>query len=250
MMIWLQILNVAALIGTLVVNALAVTLPINGKTTGELSDNIPVLFTPSGYVFSIWGLIYLTLIGFAIYQILPARRDGELVKRIGGWFIASCVFNGAWIFLWHHERVGLSVPVMLGLLVSLLMVYLRLGIGVRPASPGEKLLVHLPFSLYLGWISVATVANVSAALYVAKWGGIGLPPELWTIVMLVIGAALGTLMILRRGEIAYPLVIGWAFLGILARHASSPILAVPAGILVIAILGVLGMNIARGAAGA
>ena len=245
-MVWLQILNIVALICTLVVNALAVTLPLNGKSTGELSDNIPVLFTPSGYVFSIWSLIYLGLIVFAIYQILPARRDGELVNRIGWWFIASCVFNCAWIFLWHYERVILSVPVMLGILVSLIMVYLRLGIGVRTAPTGEKLLVHLPFSIYLGWISVATVANVSAALYVVNWNGFGLSEEVWTIVMLVVGAALGILMILRRGEVAYPLVIVWAFLGILVRHIARPVLAAPAGIMVVVLLAVMGMQVARG----
>lgn len=227
-----QILNVVGLVIMLVVNILANALPINNITTGAVSDGIPSLFTPAGYVFSIWGIIYLALIGFGVYQALPSQKDNPRLERIGLWFFISSLFNSAWIFAWHYGQFALSVILMLGLLVSLLLTYLRAGIvnrtrlndsnKSRAARIAEYIFIDLPFGIYLGWISVATIANISSLLVVLGWGGFGLSASVWTIIMLVIGAILGILMTLLRHEVAYPLVIIWAFLGIYVSRVDQP----------------------------
>ena len=236
-----QILIWVALIATLVVNGLANSLPLNGRTTGEISDSFPVLFTPAGYVFSIWGLIYLLLIGFAIFQTLPSQRDNPRLQRIGNWFVASAFFNSAWIFLWHYELFPLTLLAMLALLGSLLVIYLRLDIGSSRVTPVESVLVNLPFSIYLGWISVATIANFSVVLYDLGWNGWGIRPEIWTVILLFVATALGAAMIRLRHEVAYPLVLVWAFLGIAVRQADTPPVAA-ASILASGILLVLLMS--------
>lgn len=213
-----RLINALTLAGMLVVNALANALPLNGKNTGEISDSYPVLFTPAGYVFSIWGLIYIALIGFAVFQALPAQRANERINRIGGWFALSNVMNMAWLFAWHWEVLWLSVVFMLGLLACLLVIYTRLEIGLHArTSPMEQTMVDFPFSLYLGWISVATIANVSAALYASGWNGFGLAPQVWTVIMIIVAAVLGLLMIQRRNALAYPAVLIWALIGIRVR---------------------------------
>ncbi|KPL73142.1 hypothetical protein AC812_15215 [Bellilinea caldifistulae] len=222
-------LNLITLVFTIVVNTLANALPINNRTTGEISDSYPVLFTPAGYVFAIWGLIYLSLLGFGIYQLLPSQQKNSHIDRIGGWFIAANLFNGAWIFAWHYGLIPLSMLVMLGLLISLLAIYLRLGIGVQEASPADRSLIHFPFSLYLGWISVATIANASVLLYTLNWDGFGIAPEVWTGVVIVIGGLLAIAMIHYRNAITYPLVIVWAFSGILFKAGGSEQIANIAG---------------------
>ncbi|MBN1584327.1 MAG: tryptophan-rich sensory protein [Anaerolineae bacterium] len=236
MMKILTILNVIALLATLAVNGLANTLPLNGKNTGAISDGIPSLFTPAGYVFAIWGLIYLGLAAYAVYQVLPVKRDKSFVARIGYWFIISSIFNIVWLFLWHYEQFFLSLLAMVGLLGSLLILYVRLGIGRGASSIGDRLLVHLPFSIYLGWISVATIANVSTVLVVLGWNGFGLSPALWTAIMVVIAAVLGIVMSWQRKEIAYPLVIVWALIGIANKQAGVATITIPVWISVGALL--------------
>ena len=220
-----QVLNWIGLAIVLAVNGLANALPLNGKTTGEISDNIPTLFTPAGYVFSIWSVIYLGLLAFALYQGRRSQATAEFQERIGYWFFVSCIFNSAWIVAWHYEQFPLSLAIMLGLLVSLLAIYLRLDIGRRSVSAGENRAVHLPFSIYLGWISVATIANVSTVLYQWGWTGGALGPEVWTAIMVVIAGVLGIAMIVLRHEIGYPLVIVWALVGIWVARRATPLVA-------------------------
>lgn len=242
-------LNLLALFATVAVNGLANGLPINGVTTGEVSDSFPVLFTPAGYVFAIWGLIYLLLTGFAIYQVLPAQQNNPRLERIGYWFVASSFFNSIWIFLWHYGQFLLTMVAMLGLLISLVVIYLRLGIGShRQSSWTEKLLVDLPFSVYLGWISVATVANASVMLYDLGWNGGPIGPQFWTVAVLLVAAGLGIAMILRRGEVAYPLVLAWAFVGITVNQGETPLVAWTALLAAGALLILLVFNRLRGGA--
>jgi hypothetical protein len=179
-------------------------------------------------VFLIWNVIYLALLGFAYYQDRRAQASADFQHRIGYWFVASCVFNVAWIFAWHYEQFLLSLLLMLSLLASLLAIYLRLGIGRRTVPAEERRWVHLPFSIYLGWITVATVANVSVVLYKLGWNGQPLGPEVWTAVVMLVAAGLGIAMILLREEIAYPLVIIWALVGIAVARAAMPAIAVTA----------------------
>lgn len=219
----LRILNFIALIATITINGLANTLPINGMLTGEVSDSFLALFTPAGYVFAIWGLIYLALTAFAVYQILPSQKENSRIERIGIWFILANLFNGAWIFAWHYLQFVLSLVFMLGLLVSLIAIYLRLGIGISKTNPKDRWFLEVPFSIYLGWISVATIANVSVVLLDLNWTGFGVSETVWTIIMLVIGTILGLLITYLRSEVFYTLVLIWAFIGI-TQNGSGDVL--------------------------
>jgi benzodiazapine receptor len=223
-----QMANILALIATVVLNGLANALPLNGQTTGEISNRFQVYFVPAGYVFSIWGLIYLALGAFAVYQALPAQRENPRLRRIGYLFALSCVANGVWLFLWHYELFALTVVAMVGLLLSLIGIYLRLGIGRAQVSAAERWLVHVPFSIYLGWITVATIANVTSLLDYLNWDGWGIRPEVWAGTMLVAGAAIASAVGLTRSDIAYMLVIVWAFVGIAVKHADTPVVATTA----------------------
>ena len=215
-----RILNFVSVLVTITVNGLANALPLNGQNTGEISNRFPVLFTPAGYVFSIWGVIYLGLLAFGIYQLLPSQKNNLRLEKLGYWFVLSNVFNSAWIFAWHFNLFPLSLVIMLGLLVSLVVIYLRLQIGISPVSTREMWLVNIPFSIYLGWISVATIANFSVVLYNAGWDGSGFAAA-WTILVLAVGVALGIAMIFLRNEVAFPAVLVWAFAGIWQKQSSA-----------------------------
>jgi translocator protein len=226
---------ILSLILVLVVNTLANTLPINGVTTGEVSDQFPILFVPAGYVFSIWGLIYAALIAFIIYSVTPKGLANEKIDSIAWWFVASNVFNTAWIFLWHYMQFTLTLVPIFGLLISLIAIYLKLRISIQKRSITETLLVSAPFGIYLGWATVAVVANVSQALYNLGWNGAPLTPPIWTVIMLGVASLLGVLMIFLRHEVTYPLVLVWAFVGIWVKHGETPLVATTALILAIAL---------------
>ena len=223
-----RLIMILSLVLTLVVNVLANALPINGLTTGEISDRFPILFVPAGYVFSIWGLIYLALIGFAIYIITPKGRQDTKVDAIAWWFVAANLFNTAWILLWHYLQFTLTLIPIFGLLISLSAIYLILGIGSAKRKLVQKLVVELPFSIYMGWATVAVVANVSQALYFNGWRGGPLSEPLWAFIMLLVASLLGVLMIFLRKEVAYPLVLTWAFVGIWIKQSGEPLVAVTA----------------------
>ncbi|PDW01433.1 TspO/MBR family protein [Candidatus Chloroploca asiatica] len=212
----------AALAGTLTVNVLANTLPINGQTTGEISDKFPILITPPGYVFGIWGVIYTGLLSYAVYQALPSNRDKERLKRIAWPFILSCAANASWIVLWHYNQLGISLGVIIGLLLALITIDRRLGKATEMPL-ADRLLVRLPFSIYLGWASVATIVNAAVVLYDAEWNGMGLSPEVWTAGTLGVGAGLGAAMGVREQDVAFPLVLAWAFSGIARKQAETPL---------------------------
>ncbi|MBE0637872.1 MAG: hypothetical protein IH598_05080 [Bacteroidales bacterium] len=240
-----QILNIVGLVAMIAVNYLANTLPIGGRTTGEVSAGFRSLFTPAGFTFSIWGIIYLLLIAFSIYQSKGIFSDSNLKQnrflyRIDSWFFISCIANMAWLFAWHHQVIWLSVVFMAILLGSLIMIYLNLGAGKRIISRAEHFLVHVPFSVYLGWITVATIANVSIFLVRINWDKFGFSDELWTVVMISIATAVGIYILLLRKDFFYSIVIVWAFLGIISKRLTDEaesmepiILTAGAGILMI-----------------
>ncbi len=221
-----SLLNLLGFLGTIVVNGLANALPINNRTTGELSDLYPNLFVPAGLTFSIWGIIYLLLAIFVVYQLIPSvRRDsqrGVFIRRIGLLFFVSCLANVAWIFAWHYEIVPLSLVIMLVLLGLLMAIYLRLQVGRPDVNMAERYLVHLPFSVYLGWITIATVANVTALLVDIGWGTFGLGEQFWAVVVIVVGIAIALSVLLSRRDIYFCLVVDWALLGILLKRLSLP----------------------------
>lgn len=230
-----QSANVIALLATVIINALANSLPLNGKTTGEISDRFEVYFVPAGYVFIIWGVIYLGLVAFAFYQALPAQRENPRLRRVGYFFVWSCLANVVWLFLWHYEVFGLTVVAMLALLLSLIVIYLRLEIGRQQVSRAETFLLNVPFSIYLGWISVATIANATSLLDYLNWDGWGLRPEVWFMIMMAAAVAIGAGMALTRNDAAYLLVFMWAFSGIAVKHAATTSVATTAWVATIAI---------------
>jgi len=237
-----QIVNVLATLLVIVVNVLANALPLNGQNTGEISDRFAIYFVPAGYVFSIWGLIYLGLIAFAVYQALPSQRENRTMQRIGYLYALSCVANTAWIFLWHYNVFSLTIVAMAILLLSLIAIYLRLGIGRAAVSNAVKWCVHIPFSLYLGWITVATIANATQVLYYWGWNGAPLSPQVWAVIMLIVGAAVASLVGITRGDIAYILVIIWAYVGIAVKFPDEPAIAITAIIAAI----VVALSLVRG----
>jgi hypothetical protein len=236
-----RILIIGTLALTLVVNFLANALPLNGLSTGEISDSFPILFVPAGYVFSIWGLIYLALAAFAIYSVTKRGMADERVDAVAGWVAAANLFNLVWIFLWHYLQFPLTLIAILGLLVSLIAIYLKLGVGKGKRDWQSKLLVDTPFSIYLGWATVAVVANVSQVLYYLGWRGAPLSEPIWAAILLGVASLLGLLMIFLRKEVAYPLVLVWAFVGIWVKQAATPLVATTALVGAI-LLGVLALG--------
>jgi disulfide bond formation protein DsbB len=218
----LQIFIAISFIGTVVVNALANTVPIGGKETGELSDLYPNLFVPAGLTFSIWGLIYILLGAFTVFQmrdIFSRKKKNMPFLRVSGpLFILASAANIGWIFAWHYQKVLLSLLIMLVLLGSLLAIYVRLNIGRGKISRAEKAFVHVPFSVYIGWISVATVANITAFLVHVGWNRFGLSEVFWTVLVVVVVAVITLLMLSFRNDIGYGLVILWAFAGIMIKR--------------------------------
>jgi benzodiazapine receptor len=217
------ILSVAA---TIVINILANALPLNGLNTGEISDRFQVYFVPAGYVFSIWGLIYIGLIAYAVFQVLPSQRENPRLRATGYLVALSGLANIAWIFLWHYEYFAWTLVAMISLLILLIAIYLRLGIGKTKVSTAENWAVRVPFSVYLGWITVATAANITDVLYYLKWGGLGISPEVWFLIVLAAVIVISGLVSLTRRDIAYNLVILWALVGIAVKHSSITLVMV------------------------
>lgn len=217
--------NLAGFLATVIVNALANTLPINNKTTAELSDQYPNLFVPAGLTFSIWGLIYILLAVFVIYNFVVAFNKGAdnriAFEKIGFLFFIASILNIGWIFAWHFELVSISLVFMLLLFGSLLSIYLKLGIGKKGTSNKEKYMIHLPFSIYLGWITIATIANVTALLVNMGWNGFGLSEEFWTVLVIVVGILIALFMLMRRRDVFYCVVIVWALLGIALKRLAD-----------------------------
>ncbi|WP_138752480.1 tryptophan-rich sensory protein [Paenibacillus sinopodophylli] len=227
----LRWLNVIGLAAVLIVNALAQWLPINGKTTGELSAKYPVLITPAPYAFSIWSVIYLLLIGFVFYQLTPKGTNSKIVQSIGPWFLISCLLNIAWILVWHYEKLGSSVFVMLALLLSLISIYTAVRKRKQSPTSGERFLVRLPFSIYLGWISNATIVNITVALSATNWNGFGLSDDIWTVILLVIATLLAVTIGFAYLDPAFILVFVWSFIAIAVKDGQQADVTVAAFIL-------------------
>lgn len=225
---------------TLVVNYLANGLPINGQTTGDVTRRFEVFFVPAGYVFSIWSLIYLGLIAYTGYLIVAAvknRADGGAARAIAPWYLLTAVANCCWLFAWHHNQFPLSMLLMVVLLGALIVIY-RLQATHPATSTAELWAVHIPFRVYLGWISVATIANATITLDDAGWSGFGLSEPTWGVIMVAVATALGVVMSLRHNDIAYALVIIWALVGIAVRlsETTSVLTASLAGAALLALL--------------
>ena len=210
----LRIANLVSYIVVVAANILANVLPFNDITTNEISDSVPTLVTPSGFTFSIWGVIYIGLLSFIIYQLLPAQRDNEHINKIGWWFVISSIANVLWLLLWHYLQFPLTVVVMLILLGSLLMIYLRLEIGAKSVKRSDFWFVNVPFSIYLAWICVATVANISILLTDLGWDGFGIPQSQWAAVVIGLLVVITLIILIKRRDFAFAAVVVWALVGI------------------------------------
>jgi len=214
----IKVLVVITFLVMVIVNALADILPINGVGTGQVSDLYKNLFAPTGYTFIIWGLIYLLLAGYSFYQIKRNVSNSSLLDRIGFYFIISSITNTFWIFAWHYYRILTSMLLMIIILVCLIMIVRE--ISKTKLAPKEKIFIKLPFSIYFGWITVATIANATALLVSLGWNGFGISETVWTVAVIIIGLIIGAAVILKNRDIAYGLVIIWAYAGILVKHVS------------------------------
>jgi hypothetical protein len=221
----LAILNVIGFLGTITVNGLANALPLNNRSTGELSDQYPNLFVPAGITFSIWGIIYVLLAVFVVYGLVVATRKDTVrsafLEKIGVLFFISCLANIGWIFAWHYEVIPLSFVLMLVLLGCLIAIYLRLRVGKSEAAVGERYLVHLPFSVYMGWITIATIANVTALLVYVNWNAFGIGEQVWAVAVIAVGIAISLVILRERRDIFYCLVVDWALLGIWIKRVAD-----------------------------
>jgi hypothetical protein len=216
-----QIAVVVVTLATIAINVLADALPINGLNTGKISDGFHVYFVPAGYVFAIWGIIYLGLLAYTVYQALPSQKDNPRLQSTGWWVVLGGLANTAWIFLWHYLQFVATLGAMLILLATLIIVYLRLGIGRTKVSAGETWAVRVPFSIYLGWITVATVANVSDVLDFVGWNRFGISDATWMVIVLGAVLVITGLMNFLRRDVAYALVILWALAGIGAKFPAE-----------------------------
>ena len=224
----LKWLNVVAFVAVVAVNSLAgSTTLIGGQDTAAVSDRYFTLITPAGYTFAIWGIIYFLLGVFVVFQALPSDQ-GKTARKVGWFFILGAVLNIAWLFLWQYEHLTASVVLMFLLFASLLMIYLRLGIGKSKVPLCEKLTVHVPFSVYFGWITIAAIANVSTALVSVGWDGFGIPAETWAILVIVIALLITSLVVFTKTDFAYGLVIIWALVGISVNGSGNETVALVA----------------------
>ena len=240
-----QYTNLITAILALTVNVLATTLPLNGQYTGEISDRFRVLFVPAGYVFAIWGVIYLGWIAFIIFQFQASQKESARLRRLGYLFAMSNIANAVWLFCWHYNLFGLSVLVMLMLLGLLIASYLRLDVNRASVTRVEYWSVDVLFSVYLGWITVATVANISDWLYLVEWNGFGIPAPTWAVIMLAVASLLGLAMALTRRDAGYLSVLVWAFIGIAVKQAPVPMVAVSAWVAAIFMLGLAIFSLMR-----
>jgi hypothetical protein len=222
--VFIKIFTIITFIAMVVVNFLANSLPINNRSTGTISDAYPNLFAPAGLTFSIWGLIYLLLAGYVLYQFMPfkekrSQKKELLLKKINILFIATSIANISWIFAWHYDIIGLSVVIMAVLLI--LLIKIADIIRVEKMTTLEKIFISTPFSIYFGWITVAAIANITIFLVSIGWNGFGIADFIWTSIILLIGSLIGILRMHKDKNIAYGLVLIWAYLGILFKHLSS-----------------------------
>jgi hypothetical protein len=205
----IKYINLILFAGMIVMNYLATALPLNNKTTGELSDSFPNLFVPAGITFSIWGIIYLLLIIYCVIQFTGSNQ--AIIYSISWLFGLSCILNALWIVTWHYGKLPLSLLVMLGMLVSL--IYINILIKDLPFG-----LIKASFGIYLGWICIATIANVTALLVHYNWNGLGISEELWTILMIAIGAIIASITLYRLNNPFIGLSVIWAFTGIIIKR--------------------------------
>jgi len=237
----LAIATVIAIIATLLVNTLSNLFPPGGQNVGEIANTLlsGVLITPANYAFIIWGLIYIGLIAYGIYQLQPTQQRDPNFWRINKLLIVACVAQIVWIFCFTLKLFALSIIPMLVILLSLLNIYRNLGIGEKRSSWQQRWLVQIPFSVYTAWISVATIVNIASALYIAGWDGWGLSDAMWTAIMLFVGGLVAGIIALMLKDVPFVLVFAWAYGAIALRHTDTPTIWITAVVVTLLLLGLV-----------
>jgi len=227
-----QVTTLAAIIGSIVINTISNFFPADGVDIATLSDRLfpSVQILPANYAFAIWAPIYLGLIAFGIYQAQPAQRYNPSLQRGGYLLVFACIAQCVWIYLFLTRLFPLSVVAMLGILVPLIVLYQRLEISQHHVSPTEQWFIQIPISIYLGWITVATVVNAALALYSINWDGWGITPAIWAVIAIIVATGIGTQVTIKHHDPAYMLVIVWALIAIGIRHRDMPLITVTAAI--------------------
>ena len=235
-----QVTTLVAVLGSIAINTISNVFPLNGVSVGELSNTLfaAVQIIPANYAFAIWGLVYLGLIALGIYQLQPSQRENPRLRRSGYLLAIACIAQCVWIYMFLARLFPLSNLAMLGILIPLMVMYQRLGIGQERVSRQERWFIHLPISIYLGWISVATIVNVATGLYSIKWDGWGIAPSVWTVVMMTIASVIAAVMSIQRRDTAYVLVIVWALVAIAIRQANTPLIMITGWVLAIVLMGI------------
>jgi hypothetical protein len=217
-------------------NALANGLPLNGYTTAAVSDMYPNLFVPAGFTFSIWGIIYLLLLGYTVYStsLLWKRNEAnpflKPVIYVANYFTLTCGLNGTWIMMWHLLHIELSLLFMLWLLATLILIYVKLQTHRYGLKGIQTLFLYIPFVVYLGWISVATIANTTALLVHYNWNGFGIDAVMWSCILITVAALLGAFFSIFRSDFFYTLVVAWALYGIsVSQKAYDDIVTIAQG---------------------
>ncbi len=209
---------------------------ITGTSVAAISNRFPVQITPAGWAFSVWGIIYISLIVYAIYQALPMQRTNPRLRRIGHWYLLTCMANIAWLFLWVNEQITLSLVAMVVLLLSLITLYVRADMNRTNIARIERWCVNIPFGIYMGWITVATIVNVTVVLFNLGWNGLGIAPEIWTALLLVVGTVIAVVVGISRVDIAYMATVVWAYSAILVKNIPIPIIAITASVMIAILL--------------
>ncbi|SRR5579883_2327264 len=233
-----QLTTLAAIVGAFTINVMSNIFPLNGANIGEISNTLfkNVLIIPANYAFAIWGLIYLGLFAFGVYQFLPNQKHDSDLRKTGYLLVIALIAQSVWVYLFLSRLFVLSVVAMLLILLPLIAIYLRLGIGTNSVSNTKKWCVHFPISIYLGWISVATIVNVACALYFQGWNGWGISAEGWTIIMSIIAAAIAMVIAIQRRDISYTAVIVWALVAIAVKPSNGSMVKVVALLCTIALV--------------
>lgn len=232
-----QSIVLLSILATIAFNALANILPLMGRTTGAISDAYPVPFTPAGYVFGIWGVIYLGLVVFGVWQARPAQAADPRLRDAAPWVVLGGALNIAWLVLWHAERVALSTVPIAGLLVTLIVVYETLASGDETQGAWMRWAARLPFGIYLGWLTVATAANVAVSGWALGWRGAPFGADVWALLVVLVASVIGLRVLQARGDVAYAGVLIWAFVGIAVANGLPGLLSFGAAIAAALLLG-------------
>jgi hypothetical protein len=226
-----QILVIVATFGVIFVNYLAAKGYINQQTPETISNKYPTLVTPSGYAFAIWSLIYFGLIAFSIYQALP--KNTARYASVRTVYIVNCVANCAWIYCWHYNQILASLVVMFGLLATLVYINVKL---LNTDSQAEYWLVRVPFNVYFGWITVATILNFTVALVYLDVKTSDLTASVLASILIIAATLLGILIRFKLANFAYPVTIAWALTAIAVKQSGQTMIVASAAFCMMALL--------------